>query len=1806
MKKNNIAICVGKLFLLVIVQLLSLIYSYGQVSWNIEPSCSGSNTGRIELTVDINNPLSPAPPFNIVWSDSDGIPIPAEFEDPNAGISIVSGLAIGEYCVFIISLTDGCTSDFCGLEVDGMVIESITPTCICPAPPNASYTPYGALNVEVSGNSTYTYAWSGTGQISNPTIQNPLVYATGTYSVTVTDSQTGCTVSGEVTVGECQVDLQSLVQVVPDCNEEGTSTLSIQLPTGYGVGPFEFRWLKDGIELEFDPSSNGFASLEHANEGEYCLKILTLNGCDIEICDIQVKHLPAPKIVYEIKPIENGNDGGITLSVSGNPGPFSYLWNTGATTSSINNISEGNYLVTVTDDGSGCTSTAQIKVYSCWLLNAYLSLNGIYGEVTPMSSGGGGAINVQVSDTYPGYVFDFNWSNGEHTEDVNNLVTPGIYTVTVTEANCGMSWIARWEICNFTVDIKAVEWQSCTEVLLEAVVQPAGNYDYEWYSIIGNSDDPTFVATAGMGACVTVTNTGSNCFGNVCIVPQLNGEDIEISLVDLQNDTYGLPANGLITVSAAGGLPPDYQYLWSNGASGPSITMLKAGIYTVTVTDNCGNSNTSTFNIQCEILESSILGQVSNVSCTDNHGGSIELILVPFQHGHGPIIEYEWSNGATTKNIYGLAVGEYCVTITEVSTGCIGFNCFEIEKEGDASFDISFLTNPSCYPLSNGEITAIASDTSLGPFQYSWTTYDWGSGVNINLGNTETIENVPAGWFTVYMTDAIGCTASDYTLMWPAPPAFTVAAAFNPYVVCDGGTGIGVIQVTSGIPPVSPTYTWANQNVYPTTYINTNGSNTLTGLELGTWTVTVTGNKGCQAFTWFRVEESLIQVERKVDVECNTASIQLIPYTGTGSYPPFSYTWSDGVTTKDRTNLDEGVYTVTVTDAMGCSKVLDAFNIEYLDLQLLVGSTIINNGCSSNCSGEITLNINPDIPNISIQWDGVNYFPPDHRTHLCAGSYNATISAQGCEKTYTFTVGQAGDEPFDYEVEVLHYFGNEIGPNPNGYAKIKILSDLFQPKSNSIQVSTSSQMTPNIATANTLDGYTIVFISTQHSNTNTFYFTYTALNGCVYSGSFDGIPTCEPGEHFNFVVEHVGSYQGSCGHGQNHAYNIDSISAGQNYPYFIEVTMLEASDSTESDFKKIVEYTGQNPFIIDGIPAGNVQFKSYSLCKNPIYITTHVNCCESFSCDLISEGQYDDNLYWDFPYFRIIAKNWLDCFDGCGSLEFNCPKVSIDPWSVTSPFNCWTGKVIISYPNGSKYIINVIENGSVDIVEHDSGSAGDWDPSDAGDYVLNISYIGDGLNNGVNCSTSIAVNLYGPSNYNDAIVFLDNFWFFNFVNIPQNFEDAYYGTATCGVCLQDENYYFGSDNDDACENSGQSEYFNFTPTIITGSNPCASGGTLEFLDFDDNGEVVMNSLFIPAQNMSDILIDHIGPVQLLQPFGYIGTDTFCTRYGFCLFEPNFLPFPIYDVNLDKPLLVQWVDEEFCKPTDTNDFSSPNFDPCGPGNECEGDLVCYEGACYPPCIDGECQEGFCEQVVVNGVSLYLCTGNQGGDGCSPPCSENEVCDNGICHPANNNICDFSDIVTTGVGKNNYYFYHNLPKFSSLRFYYERQSLPDEIFIIGSGLNEHIDCGPDTDWHYITITTTEPPPNIIGVSVVPCPEETESKYSIRFCCQNCLNNPPLNELSSIGGFENNKDCLSVFPNPFSSNFISISIAIEEAFEGQMSLFDNFGREVVTREYVFAAGENVLQLDGLVELAEGLYLIQIKKEGKIYAAQKIIKSK
>jgi hypothetical protein len=203
--------------------------------------------------------------------------------------------------------------------------------------------------------------------------------------------------------------------------------------------------------------------------------------------------------------------------------------------------------------------------------------------------------------------------------------------------------------------------------------------------------------------------------------------------------------------------------------------------------------------------------------------------------------------------------------------------------------------------LCNGETTGSAVATGsagLSPYAFLWS----------NGEDSTLVDGLGAGWFTVTLTDANGCSAFDTVqINEPSPIQDSLFYQANPLCNSDLTGALGVI-ISGGTTPY--TYNWST----------TESTSSITNLGHGTYTLTLTDNNGCEEVYSYDVvaPDALVNNMTTYNVWCEGDSNGVITTSVNGGVLPYSYNWSNSTITSGQTNVAEGNYYLTVTDSNSC------------------------------------------------------------------------------------------------------------------------------------------------------------------------------------------------------------------------------------------------------------------------------------------------------------------------------------------------------------------------------------------------------------------------------------------------------------------------------------------------------------------------------------------------------------------------------------------------------------------------------------------------------------------------------------------------------------------------------------------------------------------------------------------------------------------------------------------------------------------------------------------------------------------------
>lgn len=202
-------------------------------------------------------------------------------------------------------------------------------------------------------------------------------------------------------------------------------------------------------------------------------------------------------------------------------------------------------------------------------------------------------------------------------------------------------------------------------------------------------------------------------------------------------------------------------------------------------------------------------------------------------------------------------------------------------------------TNATCFGIANGSASIQVSGGS-GPYQYIWS--DGGA-------NSPTRNSLPAGTYSVTVRDANLDEVVVSGIVISEPTQILLNETITP-ATCFGGSNGAIATAPSGGSGSGYTFSWSDGST----------AQNRSALSAGTYTVTVTDSAGCtRLFTVNVPQPTQIQIIVNKSGKNITNEVS-------GGNPPYSYLWSDGVILKDRTNMENGVYSFTVTDASGCQQ----------------------------------------------------------------------------------------------------------------------------------------------------------------------------------------------------------------------------------------------------------------------------------------------------------------------------------------------------------------------------------------------------------------------------------------------------------------------------------------------------------------------------------------------------------------------------------------------------------------------------------------------------------------------------------------------------------------------------------------------------------------------------------------------------------------------------------------------------------------------------------------------------------------------
>jgi hypothetical protein len=742
--------------------------------------------------------------------------------------------------------------------------------------------------------------------------------------------------------------------------------------------------------------------------GTYTIQIRDENGCfpkDYNNNEITIQTKLTEPEATSIKPKTINSptgykrtDGLIEVSASGGTDPYTYEWTkdgqpfTPTSQEIAENLGAGTYFVTVKD--SNFSKATETNCRGCYdtltvVLSQPDSLEVQVVENTNIKcKGATGSLKVTVKGgvkPYQPYTLTTNGtaSNGipfpSYTDSDNFIVEnlyAGKYKITVTDVNGNTTTSPEFKLSEpdvLTVSNLQHTNPSCygssdgrAEVTVTGGTQ---QYSYDWthnYAPAGTNSAKITGLSAGT-YYVHITDA-NGCSVDTFLT--LNQPDTLTAKASITLPSAYNASDGQITITPAGGTQP-YSYQWDYNSSTDSfLTGIPArdNPYTVTVTDKNGCTVTlDTVYVIYYPMEVTIA--VENAIPCHEDVGALKATATGGTAGK----TYQWYkknaddftvlNGATSAILNNIVAGTYRVEVKDSRTGNASED-FVFTEPAQLNLQPA-VVKPTVYNSSDGKIT-ITPTGGTPPYSYKW---------NYNNSTANPLTGIPASDtpYRVTVTDAKGCTAElDVDLICDLEVEITVTTP----VLCNGGTGTLSAVATGGV-GTSYTYEWFEINAENSAIRLSSTTAVLQGVKTGKYKVKVTDAKNTvteSQVIQFTQPEKLTAKSEVTDPSAYDASDGKITIIPSGGTAPYSYKWHHNNSTANPLtgiSAKDDPYKVTVTDANGCTTILDDIDAVYypMDANIIVKKAI---SCYGGNDGSLQVSVTGGTSDKTYKWYSKN------------------------------------------------------------------------------------------------------------------------------------------------------------------------------------------------------------------------------------------------------------------------------------------------------------------------------------------------------------------------------------------------------------------------------------------------------------------------------------------------------------------------------------------------------------------------------------------------------------------------------------------------------------------------------------------------------------------------------------------------------------------------------------------------------------------------------------------------------------------
>ncbi|MBS1619598.1 MAG: hypothetical protein JST76_13830, partial [Bacteroidetes bacterium] len=499
--------------------------------------------------------------------------------------------------------------------------------------------------------------------------------------------------------------------------------------------------------------------------------------------------------------------------------------------------------------------------------------------------------------------------------------------------------------------------------------------------------NPTNIAAGTYGYTVTDAN-GCQQTGSVTVTEPANAFAVAQTHTDVQ--CYGA-ATGTISLTQSGGTPVYATPQWLDGFIGTSRSNLAAGTYYYADSDSHGCLVIDSVQIQQPANGFVVTATHTDVSC---YGAATGTITLTETGGATPYSAVTWTGGLSGTNPTNIAAGTYTYTVSDAGS-CQQTGSVTVAQPAAAFTVTASHTDVLCQGGSSGTITLTETG---GTTPYNAVT--WSGGLS---GTNPT--NVAAGTYGYTVTDANSCQQTGSVIVSEPASAFTVSETHVDVACYGNNTGSITLTGAGGTTPYGTAW-WSDGAA----------GDVRNNLLAGTYNYTDSDHNGCLVTGSVTITQpatgGMTLTMTETDATCSSGSTGSATATVSGGVSPYGFSWTGGYTQNDPltstdNNLAPSTYTVTVTDANGCTA--QGSTSVNAPPAITAQLTVTNVSCYGGTDGAITVTSGGGTGAIGYTWSANAGSPGNSPTasNLAAGIYQVTLTdANGCQLDTFASVAQ--------------------------------------------------------------------------------------------------------------------------------------------------------------------------------------------------------------------------------------------------------------------------------------------------------------------------------------------------------------------------------------------------------------------------------------------------------------------------------------------------------------------------------------------------------------------------------------------------------------------------------------------------------------------------------------------------------------------------------------------------------------------------------------------------------------------------------